>query len=678
MKKLLMSLFLLLATVTCYSLGPKLWDQSVLRFGKSPTDLREIYFDRTIDADSVKLSSNPTTDQLTIFTDQVSTGKATDENLKWVFDIGSGAGNPFVKWDTTDKKLKFSHDGTKEDPFGTGGGGQYKNFLNDENPADASAWTSGSNVIFDNGGTAAADFIVITSSLIDTTDESNYQLTQIAGSLDDWFYEQFSVDEQITNGIKFHYSYDGADDDIEITAKCVTSSEIIYTEKIKQRTEKDPFTDSILIPSGCGDIRFGYHIDVENIGAVFKLNRLQLNNNPFVYKNVNVEQFMRLSGGTQTGSSTATITNHVMAENSGSDTGIFSEHTSGVFTVNKRSRITISYEGTNDGAADATIFARKLPSTVLTGDSQTGSGLVLGNSVTVLFEPGETFDIRGDDLSNSKLIILAVAESDNYLTPSKVPKTYSQLNGDFTVTSTGTGWVTDTALIVPYITGDGSWRAKGNIEGSLSASSASHVLTISGLIFNADLIQVAAVSISASSWGVGATTENTGDININAGVATTGFRTSFDMALKSKPLWASSATANYMATTPKDRFQTKLLASNITSNTADVTDLKYSNLTIGDYYKVTVQHGATLASGNTGSTLTALNNSVTVCKSGIQDAAAAIITEIESFSCVFKASATSLVFDWQESGTATLEGDGTRDFTFVQLEKRQYIETSEW
>lgn len=54
--------------------------------------------------------------------DNFTVGDGTDTAKKFIFDIGSGASNPFFKWDSVGSSLLFSNDGTIEKKIGSGSG----------------------------------------------------------------------------------------------------------------------------------------------------------------------------------------------------------------------------------------------------------------------------------------------------------------------------------------------------------------------------------------------------------------------------------------------------------------------------------------------------------------------------------------------------------------------------
>jgi hypothetical protein len=63
-------------------------------------------------------------------------------------------------------------------------------------------------------------------------------------------------------------------------------------------------------------------------------------------------------------------------------------------------------------------------------------------------------------------------------------KEYSEAAGDFTVTSSQAGWVTDNAVAVPYQTEGGAWWLKGHISGDFTSASPTFItISLTGTVF---------------------------------------------------------------------------------------------------------------------------------------------------------------------------------------------------
>ena len=118
-------------------------------------------------------------------------------------------------------------------------------------------------------------------------------------------------------------------------------------------------------------------------------------------------------------------------------------------------------------------------------------------------------------------------------------KQYSEANGDFTVT--GTNWTTIRAVIIPYKTTNGVWRAIINIVGTVSVAVTAVTVTISGIIFKNVLNNTAALGAASSATVLAkaVVTENTGNIAFTTdGATNVAFRCSGDLELDLIPTWA--------------------------------------------------------------------------------------------------------------------------------------------
>ena len=140
-------------------------------------------------------------------------------------------------------------------------------------------FVTGSNAIFDNGGTFDAgntfEVSVTASKLIDGP--RVYRFVQDTGAQDD-----FIVTEIITIpqghrggeiGYEFRYKYDGDDDDIAFKAKCTTSGDLITTlgatdlllpKFITSDGGSQPVGGSIFVKSDCTQVEVGFQVITEN------------------------------------------------------------------------------------------------------------------------------------------------------------------------------------------------------------------------------------------------------------------------------------------------------------------------------------------------------------------------------------------------------------------------------
>jgi hypothetical protein len=125
------------------------------------------------------------------------------------------------------------------------------------------------------------------------------------------------------------------------------------------------------------------------------------------------------------------------------------------------------------------------------------------------------------------------------------PEQYSEANGDFTVT--GTNWTTTTAIAVPYKTGDGTWRLKFNIEGSVSVGTTLLDLTMSGITNTVNQSISGGQRSSAGGRINFAQARSDGTFRTATDVSSTLFLCSGDIQIDSKPTWARDLTHTGMS-----------------------------------------------------------------------------------------------------------------------------------
>ena len=127
------------------------------------------------------------------------------------------------------------------------------------------------------------------------------------------------------------------------------------------------------------------------------------------------------------------------------------------------------------------------------------------------------------------------------------------------------------------------------------------------------------------------------------------------------------------------KVQTKYLTADSTNTNGELTDLRFSNLTIGTFYEVKGQ--ITYRSSSASSDLIVYEfDSNSIRKATIRgDGQDSGITSI-SPNFVFKAEAATLVFTVSSSSASdTTYGDSTKNETYIQLiERKNLIETSQW
>jgi hypothetical protein len=133
----------------------------------------------------------------------------------------------------------------------------------------------------------------------------------------------------------------------------------------------------------------------------------------------------------------------------------------------------------------------------------------------------------------------------------------------------------------------------------------------------------------------------------------------------------------------KTKWQVRILPGNISSNTTDISSLRFINLVVGRTYKLSMQIDTSLTNNNfRTAALTAIHNGVSIAK--VRSGSANTGNEVNygmGTTINFTASATTLTFNatFVNGGLAYILGDGTRAFTFVMLEELpNHEETTQW
>lgn len=155
-------------------------------------------------------------------------------------------------------------------------------------------------------------------------------------------------------------------------------------------------------------------------------------------------------------------------------------------------------------------------------------------------------------------------------------------------------------------------------------------------------------------------------------------RTFGDMVLDHSAQLLKYDTTQNLSVYTKTKWQKRFLLSNITVNTPDITDLKFSNLTIGKTYRVTCQ--ASVISGAQNGRVTAYNGATILAQTQNQtDGTGPSDRFVQTFTTIFTASSVAVTFDFAENTVNTLEGDGTAWTSWSMLEELPNHEvTTQW
>lgn len=153
-----------------------------------------------------------------------------------------------------------------------------------------------------------------------------------------------------------------------------------------------------------------------------------------------------------------------------------------------------------------------------------------------------------------------------------------------------------------------------------------------------------------------------------------------DQVLENRTNIAANATA---IAGKQDAFkidwQKKFLSAPINVDTTDIADLRLNNLEAGKYYRVSMQASFITTSNNAATVVVVHNGSTLMTIQGGTPAEAGSDRHIGGNSTIFKATASTVTFNFIEQTAATLDGTGFANHTWVQLEELpNHKETEKW
>lgn len=254
------------------------------------------------------------------------TGVVTASTFKNSFTIGKDftgdislwfSNKGSIKYNDTDDKLQFSHNGTDFQNIGSGGGGVNYFPGGDADAGKASDWTTGNSAVFGASGTVSGTFVQSSTAgdLIDHDGKKVWKYTQASGSLNDWLMSPVItlprlVDQQgLTIAYSKLYQYDGDDDDISVRVLCSTDSSILLGPNDDSGLYKDSTkaTGAVNVPSSCLAIKFGIQVTALNDTKILLFDDIQINSDPFVYKNLINSQYIHYDGHAGFGSTNTMV-----------------------------------------------------------------------------------------------------------------------------------------------------------------------------------------------------------------------------------------------------------------------------------------------------------------------------------------------------------------------------------
>lgn len=292
----------------------------------------------------------------------------------------------------TDLNTFFGDNGTVLAELGSGGGG-VDVYLNEKFEVNSvSSFSTGNNVTFLGGGSIAGALVDETSAPIQGLRSIKY--TQASGSLNDYFaFSSVSIGEQQQGKVNtfIHYSkYSGDTGDVQIVVWDVTNGQnLLSNQFVESSTIAKRYELKYFVPTNCTQIRIGYQVVVENIGAILIFDLLELNSNPFAEMNIlDSRMLTAVASGTNDGAvldttpgSTYSRVLTTVTVTTPTPHGLLVGHT-------------VSLDFTSGAAVDiitqVTAVLSPTQFTVTHGTSGTTSGNV--SLVTVLVVPGSTLN----------------------------------------------------------------------------------------------------------------------------------------------------------------------------------------------------------------------------------------------------------------------------------------------
>lgn len=126
--------------------------------------------------------------------------------------------------------------------------------------------------------------------------DSSYKLTNATGAATEYITSPNVAvplrSRNKLNGINFPYTYDGDDNDIEVSIYDVTNSATLETLLVKASSSSATGSIVPYIPESCESIQFRATVDVANDGAEFIFDDIEFSDSPFTYKSLyNVSDF---------------------------------------------------------------------------------------------------------------------------------------------------------------------------------------------------------------------------------------------------------------------------------------------------------------------------------------------------------------------------------------------------
>lgn len=672
-----------------------------------------------------------------ITTDNFKIGRKTAEDISIEFDKGLGTSNPQILWDNAADKLKFTNDGTNLFEFGSGSGSGEVNYIDNFNfETDTSGWSTyvdaaGSSPVDGTGGGTANISITAQSSTILRGGKSLQLVKDAADRQGEGFSYDFTIKEQdINKKLKLQFDFKSDEDaayangDVTVWIYDVTNATLITPVDTDLPRGTNIFQTSF-VSTASTSYRLIFHIATTNASAydVYiddvivgpgKVSQGAAIGSPIPYTPT-------ITGGGK--ADTAWTINNAIYQRVGNKMKIGVSATINSLGVGANAALKITLpSGFTVDTANLGEWKSDLVSTIGTAFANIAAGapFYLGNAtydatennIQVIDGPNVWVGnlpaawANGDSV-NIQVELPILEWQGSGIVPMLSEDNLSEWQDAGNLTWSGNTPARSTEDIVYRRVGD-TLEIKGSVVFSANGTAGTFYFDLPfGYTFDNTKITGTPTSSQMCALGFGGkfdssavdnrsyciaqndstrqvafsnTTSGSGgfvpgtNLDVNDQLNFYAFVPIVEFSGSQNSLVGySEAEFNFLGLTKKNRAQVRILGSDITAPTVDISDLRLVNLTIGKVYKLSIsaKQGTTGTGATESFALKANHNGSVIVEDRIRygNKPSGLFENTNGNSVIFTATATSITFDWEETGTGELAGNGTTQETFVMIEE---------
>lgn len=587
-----------------------------------------------------------------------------------------------------------------------------------EDDINAASFTSGNSVLFDNGG--ALDGSLSDETVIPIKGDRSLRYVMGASSTNDWFKSPaITVIQSKEQGnsiwVSGWFGYDGDTDDLVLVGYDNTNSQVVSASNatLSKENGRVQFEFEMTIASNTTSISYGIQVKVGNSGKILLLDDYEGNNESKI-KDQTIKQTLKFNeSGNVLANRTAGVqfSGALTSANFKGPTVLKVVDNPGATRTDFECVLSICYITTDANGLGTVADAIEIVSNGVANSlgSEVVPGAFIGSSGSFELLAGQSFfyQMRNGSVSNTgtpfRINIIATASSPHLVTPAK-----SNLTDWKSFIPTGS-WTTNTTYTGHYRqVGDTvDFKVKVLLSGAPNMTALSVNLPFGWLMDTTKFDVVVGTLDSylginffrdsgtenyhgrvgyASSTAVQMKFMNSSGASIVSGdiTASTPFTWAsgdYLLAEFSLPIVGLSSEAQFLAALPAERFQTKILSADYSTNGVPIPDIGFSNLRVGRTYEIIVNPEVTLNSSDTTLILIVQNSGAAVGRLVFTNFDG-VATEQPSgnFKIKFIATGTELTMTPSSLGAGTLfRGDGTLNSTWAQLtELPVAIQTTEF